>query len=411
MIRLAHSAASLGGAIAAQASLLACVAWLGRAQGVAALGVFGYQLALGTFGGTLLALRYELACVSDDPRAAFDALRHAFVLACGVAALIALGVAASGRADLYPVVLFGCATWAQLAVGGYLNSLRRYGWIAASRAAANLLMLAWLAWLAGGAPAGVDAFAVYAIAHATVAALMLGYALRAGRRDETGPVARAFFVAQCRYPLYILPSTLCAAMQTYALSIAIPLWFDARSAGLFALAYWLGGAPVSLLGQGVGAVFRRDALAVLARGDENGGVADLYRRYALGLAALAFAYGGAGLLLVRPVVELGFGLAWADAAAFYRGLAPCFIVQMVYVPLAQVFLVVGAQRADLLFQCGAGLALAAALAAAWLMNLSALDGVRLFALAGAAVAGAGLVLTYGLARRATPRHSIVGEPA
>jgi O-antigen/teichoic acid export membrane protein len=407
MIRISHAAVSLGGVIAAQASLLACLAWLGHVRGVAALGVFGYQLALGTFGGTLLALRYELACLSDDPRAAFDALRHVLALAAGVGALAWLAVLASGRATLYPVVGFGCAIWVQMAAGGYLNSLRRYGTIAASRATANLLLLAWLAC---GAPGGLDAFTVYAAAHAAVAALLLMHVWRDGRRFEPRAVSRAFFAAQRRYPLYILPSTLCGAMQTYALSIAIPLWFDATSAGLFALAYRLGGAPVSLLGQGVGAVFRRDALAVVARGD-GPALADVYRRYALGLVALALAYGGAGLLCFGPLARFGLGGPWADAAAFYYGLAPLFIAQMVYVPLAQMFLVAGAQRADLLFQLGSGCVLAATLAAARLADLSALASVRLFALAGASVAGAGLALTYALARRAPWSPSREEKPA
>ncbi|WP_025098434.1 hypothetical protein [Burkholderia sp. A1] len=400
MIRITHSAISLAGVIGAQAAFVASLVLIGQAQGVEALGMFGYRQALGGFGGTVLALRYELACVSNDKRLAFEALLHVLVLAGCMVSLAATCLLAAGRVELYPMLAYAAAVSAQLAIGGYLNSLRRYGLIATARLAPNLLLLGWL--VVGAA--GTDAFVVYARANALVAVLMLAVVLGGERRLVRGfRWSRAFFVSQRRYPIYLLPATAFGAMQIHGLSIAMPSWFDASSAGLFAVAWRFGSFPVSMLGQSIGSVYRRDALTALCTPScvVHDGVARLHRTYALALAALALVHGAAAWWLFSPVVVFCFGAAAQAAVSFYRALAPWFMLQMVYVPLAQTYLVAGAQRTDLLFQCGSGLLLAGALLSARSMGLSALDCVHLFSAVGVANTLAGIALTRHLAGRAS----------
>jgi O-antigen/teichoic acid export membrane protein len=98
MIRLRDSAVSMAGVVTGQIALFLCISLIGRLRGPEALGHFNYLLALGTFAGTLLALRFELACVTDSPRQSFSAFVNVLALSCGVTAIatIVMMVSAHG---------------------------------------------------------------------------------------------------------------------------------------------------------------------------------------------------------------------------------------------------------------------------------------------------------------------------
>ncbi|MET5012877.1 translocase, partial [Burkholderia pseudomallei] len=72
---------SLCGVVAVNVALFGCISLIGRFKGPEALGHFNYLLALATFSGTLLACRYELACVSDNPADSFNAFGNVMVIA------------------------------------------------------------------------------------------------------------------------------------------------------------------------------------------------------------------------------------------------------------------------------------------------------------------------------------------
>lgn len=101
MINPRDSVVSLAGVVIGQIALFASIFVIGRRFGPESLGHFNYLLALATFGGTLLAFRYELACVDDDPRESFNAFVN--VTALGLA-VVAVSVAAIGIADRKSVV-------------------------------------------------------------------------------------------------------------------------------------------------------------------------------------------------------------------------------------------------------------------------------------------------------------------
>ncbi|AVR08540.1 translocase [Burkholderia thailandensis] len=410
MIRARDSIVSLCGVVAGQIALFGCISLIGRFEGPEALGRFNYLLALATFAGTLLACRYELACVSDSPADSFNAFVN--VMALGAAVVTAGGAAVfiAGRADLYVVAAYGFAVFVQLAAGGYLNSLRRYGWIAASRIAVNgaflvCVLASTFAPRFGVEFGPVDAFGAYAAVTVSVALLMLfAVVLHGKRRGYSFAVTRAFFVEHSRFTKYILPSTLCGSVLTYALAIVIPHWFDAQSAGYFAAAYRLGFFPVSLIAQSLGGVFRRDAMAAMARDDAHALVPKVFGTYARSLALLAAGYAAGGALLFAPLVELFFGARWSGAIAFFQCMIPLFAFQMIYVPLSQIFLAARAQRIDFLFQLGSGIVLAGALGTAKLTGLSALASVRLFSFSGAVLMIAGIALTFGVMNGSVSRR-------
>ncbi|NTZ05933.1 lipopolysaccharide biosynthesis protein [Burkholderia metallica] len=396
MINPRDSIVSLAGVVVGQIALFVCIFVIGRRFGPESLGHFNYLLALASFVGTLLAFRYELACVDDAPGESFNALVNVTALSLLVAAGGGMLIAIAGRADLYPVAVYALASFIQLAAGSYLNSLRRYGWIALARMVVNGAFLIGLVLsLACAACGKVDVFALYAWVTAAVSIVMAGAIVLSGyRAGYSFRLSPGFFVRNRRFALYILPSTLCASVLTYALAIAIPHWFDAQSAGYFAAAYRLGFFPVSLIAQSVGGVFRRDAIGAMARPDAGSAVHLVYRTYARALAGLAVVYMAGGLLLFAPLVDLFFGASWRGSVGFYRSLMPLFALQLIYVPLSQIFLATRAQRVDFLFQLTCGICLVGALGIARLTNLSAPTSVLIFSLTGAALMAAGIALTY-----------------
>src|SRR6266702_3380006 len=396
MLRLRDSVVSMAGVVAGQIALFLCISLIGRLQGPEALGHFNYLLALGTFSGTLLALRFELACVTDSPRQSFSAFINVMALSCGVTAIAMIVTLLNAHGELLIIGGYAFACFVQLAAGSYLNSLRRYELIAASRLLVNLSFLLCLIAALGFKTIGsLDVFAIYTAINLVLSAGMLTGVLLHGRRHRYSfALSRRFFADNVRFAKYILPSTICGSVLTYALAIVIPRWFDAESAGYFAAAYRLGFFPVSLIGQSLGGVFRRDAIGAVARHDAASMLPKVFLTYARSLALLALGYAVGGALLFAPLVRLLFGARCTGASGFFYALIPLFAFQMIYVPLSQIFLATREQRVDLSFQLSCGVVLIGVLFVAKAMNLSVHSSVQVFSLAGTVMMILGVMLTF-----------------
>ncbi|WP_244105506.1 lipopolysaccharide biosynthesis protein [Burkholderia ambifaria] len=394
--QLRESAISLAGTVVAQAAFFVYIMHVARDYGPDVLGAFNFQLATGTLAGTLLALRYDLACLSHEPRRAFAALVNVAAFAACIAGCWLATSYVAGHPASALLIAFALAVNVQLAANGYLGSLRRYAWIAAAKIAVNALaVVALLAPPSAGFDARPDPFHVYALTGALVAfATLVGIFRHGRRRGYSFRIDTAFFGEHRRFPVYILPATLCAAVLTYALSIAVPLWFSAEEAGQFAAAWRLGFFPVSLIGAALGQVFRRDALAAIARADASRALRAAYASHARVLFAIALLYAVGSAMLFRPLVVLCIGASWLPATDLQFRLIPLFALQMVYVPLSQIFLAVRAQRADFLFQLSCGTVSICTLLVAHRHALSLASSVSLFALSGAAMMALGIALTH-----------------
>jgi O-antigen/teichoic acid export membrane protein len=401
MIRARDSVISLAGVLTGQLIFFVCISLIGRRNGPDALGHFNSTLALGMFVGTLLGLRFELACVSDDAKQAFSAYINVVALSGSLFVVLESLVFASGHTDFLVVGLFAFAYFLQQASSFYLNSLRRYGWITLTRVGVNLAFLGALVIRPRFASLAAESeFGVYTVLNMIASAANAAVIYRSGRRNDFQLTpSRDFFSANRRFAKYILPSTLCGSVLTYSLAIVFPRWFGLVNAGYFAAAYRLGFFPISLIGQSLGGVFRRDALSAVATTSAAGDLNRVYRTYARALIMLAFAYLAGGLLLFSPLVNLLFGPQWHNAADYFRRLAPLFALQMVYVPLSQIFLVQKQQRTDFLFQLQSGVTLIGALGVCRLLGFPAQNSVLVFSITGALTMLFGLALTKWVAQR------------
>ncbi|WP_429560091.1 lipopolysaccharide biosynthesis protein [Paraburkholderia youngii] len=390
------SLVSLCGVVTGQVAMFLSVYLLGHWQGPGALGQFNYWLAIGAFTASVLGFRYELACVDHQPADSFNAFINASFLA-SVVTLVALTLTCLfDHPEYYAVTLFSLASFIQMAASLYYNSLRWYGKIALSRAATNGLFAAFLLFdhfrLRSNSS---DPFAWYVWITSGVALVMVIGILVSGRRAGFSfKISKRFYVDNRRFALYILPSTVCGSILSSALAIVIPRWYGAESAGYFAAAYRLGFFPVSLIGQSLGGVFRRDAIAAMSEDGDGRGLPHVYAAYARTLTALSVFYVIGGGLLFAPMVTLTFGTGWQQTIAFFYRLLPWFALEIIFLPLAQVFLAVKAQRTDFLFQLMSCLGLLATLYLTRVAGLAVQESIQIISLSGTVLTAVGIAVTY-----------------
>jgi len=397
MVKIGDSIISLSGVVSSQAVFFLCITLLGREYGPEMLGRFNADLAIGTLAGTLMALRYELACVCDKPEQSFNALIHVLTLMLGVVVVGALGVLCSSRTSLWSVGLYAVSLFIQNLTGLYLNSLRRYGLIALCKFVVNGGFAIYLI-TPSRESTHATVFTLYALISAAVALVFLagslvhgwkcGYSFRIGTR---------FYREHDRYAKYILPSTLCASVLIYSLSIVIPTWYSADEAGYFAAAYRFGFFPVSLIGQGIGGVFRRDAIEATTGSNVKISIEAVFKVYARWLLLIALTYALFGALLFDPLIKTLFGQRWEGSAIFFYLLLPMFTVQIIYVPLSQVFLAMQRQRLDFFVQLTSGFSLLAVLYGVHLIGCNVTKSVFAFSVVGTACTLMGIVITMRVA--------------
>jgi O-antigen/teichoic acid export membrane protein len=390
------SVVSLCGVIAGQLAMFLCVYLLGHWRGPGTLGRFNYWLAIGSFISSILAFRYELACIDDQPADSFNAFISASVLAV-IVVLASLTVTyLVGHPEYYLVEVLSLASFIQMAASLYYNSLRWYGKIALSRTAINALFVGFLLLDHFRAQSdGSDPFVWYTWITSGVALVMVISIVRSGRKEGFSfRLSKRFYVDNRRFAIYILPSTLCASVMNSALSIVIPRWYGVESAGYFAAAYRLGFFPVSLVGQSLGGVFRRDAIAALSEANPSMELRRVYATYARTLAVLGALYALGGGLLFGPLVRLSFGSNWQETIELFYRLIPLFTLQLIFLPLGQVFLATRAQRTDFLFQFTSCVGSLATLYLTKMAGLPVQGSVQAFSLSGAVLMVLGIVLTY-----------------
>ncbi|NVH74249.1 oligosaccharide flippase family protein [Paraburkholderia sp. JPY432] len=390
------SVVALCGVITAQLAMFVCVYLLGHWHGQGALGRFNYWLAIGSFTSSVLAFRFELACADDQPSASFSAFIHSSVIAVAVTLATLPVIYLLGDPDYYVIALFSLASFIQIAASLYYNSLRSYGKVALPRTAINVLFVAYLVCDHFRARSdGSDPFVWYSWISAGVAFLMTISIVRGAKKEGFSlRISRRFFVENRRFAIYILPSTVCESLVSCALAVVIPRWYGVESAGYFAVAYRLGFFPVSLIGQSLGGVFRRDALSALSENGSGMELRRVYATYGRTLTALAALYALGAILLFAPIVRLTFGPSWQETIDLYFHLLPWFTLQIIFLPLAQIFLAARAQRTHFLIQFTSCVALWVTLYMARMAGLPVQECVQAFSVSATALTILGIALTY-----------------
>jgi O-antigen/teichoic acid export membrane protein len=351
----------LSGALGAQALPLLAAPLITRLCAPAEMGAFSVWLGVITVASIGATLRMETAMLLDhgleQQRTCFGVVAYAAT----VLALVMTLCAAAARfwelpmarnMSWFGVLTIGIGTWLSAYIQtmlAYAISHQQFGkaakakvWSAAGIALAQLGLLF----------AGLGGMALLA-----GQLLGLGAGLLAARALLAPPPARLALTldaAQLRYLRkhqnfwrYSLPSCLLNAMAAQLPLFLIGIKHGVLAAGLFALTQRVLGAPISLLAASVLDVFKRQSV------HEYQTIGNCRRAYRYTFKALLLLGLGPSLVLFLYSPQLFswvFGPAWRPAGELARILAPLYFLNFIASPLSYVFLVVGKQKIELIWQ-------------------------------------------------------------
>ncbi|WP_248295065.1 hypothetical protein [Paraburkholderia sp. UYCP14C] len=346
-------------------------------------------MAGGLFAGTLIGLRLEVACLAADKTVAVRAMTSASVVAIGIGLALVVATIVAGHAEYVPVVGLAFGVFLQQALCAALTSERKYTKIATIRFFPNAVFaicFVCLMALSKGVCTGTSIFNVYSwIFLASNFALAAVY-LYSARRMIPATFMK-FSALQIQYAKYGVPTITLNSFVIYALAILIPMVFDHRDAGIFALAYRVGYFPASLLSQSLGGVFRRDMVDYFD-GERTDGVNPSRQFFTMltfiSLALVAACYAGLSL-----IIDLKMGKEWETSMSVYALFVPYFITMAIYSSMSQVFLVVNRQKIDLVNQSANAALIVLSLATAHFFGVSFIHTVLLISVGGTIVASVG----------------------
>ena len=359
--RFARSVAVLaGGTAAGQLVVLAGAPFLTRLYTPVDLGLFGlFSVFVGSASG-VMSLRYDAAVVSaqdvDDARSvawlALILVIPTALFASGILVLLTF-LDLLGYGDL-PVLAFPLA-FAAMVLSSLVSVGRHwmlreetFGLISRVTFAQNTartvgqVALGWsglgFVGLATGDVIGRSTGLITALR-----SLWAGVSSQLPEKDDLRRVAASFR----EFPQYSAPSTL---IDAAAASLPIPLLaalFGVGTAGQFFLVQRVLSVPSALIGRSVGDAFHGRFARGIRAGAANG--RDLFVRTSIGLLVLGV---GPALLLLfagEALFPFLFGDSWELAGVMAGIAAPWFLAGFVVAPVSRIVLVVGGQRAKLVY--------------------------------------------------------------
>ncbi|MFT4505338.1 lipopolysaccharide biosynthesis protein [Caballeronia sp. 15711] len=305
----------------------------------------------------------------------------------GLALVVTTTVAA--HAEYIPVIGLAFGVFLQQALCAALTSERKYTKIATIRFFPNAVFFICFFCLMAfskGECTGFGIFNLYSWIFLASNFCLASIYLYSARRMIPVTVVK-FSALQIQYAKYGVPTTALNSFVIYASAILIPLIFDHRDAGIFALAYRVGYFPASLLSQSLGAIFRRDLVDYFDV-ERQGGVNPSKQFFTMltliSLALVAACYAGLSLL-----IHLKMGDEWEPSMSVYVLFIPYFITMAMYSSMAQVFIVVNRQKIDLVIQTASAVTIFMSLALAHFFGLKFFYTLLLISVGGTIVASAG----------------------
>lgn len=344
-----------------------------KKMGVETLGLFNQFASIGMLAGSLVALRLEMTCLTDDASVARRNFFLASYIAAAIALLVGLVYALLAEKNVW-IIIFGISFFVQQASSYFFSSQRRFYSAFAQRIYVNGAFLVFLLLVPHGFN-DIGISLVYAGISAVGAAYTV-YRICNDPRFLTLPAVRdvwSFVLENRRFPLFVLPSSVLASVLNYSLPILFPAWFGASAAGQFALAYRFGFFPVSLVGQAVGGVLRREALDHV----KAGSLRSMLMQFSAMLVGAGSLYCLVGWLFAEFAVGNYFP-AYKGSVAYFLCMMPIFFMQILYIPVSQVFVVLSLQKIDFALQALSATLLFCVLFACHRYRVSAQGSVLLF---------------------------------
>lgn len=341
----------IGAQATAQIALVAVLPLLTRQYSVSSIGIFQVSMAIAMTLQPLATLRVEFVIPATACRREVKSLSRMSYFALFVVAVIGMIVAlcaivSFGSADVAFIALMSslivvALAWtaidnAQLVRQGHLKRLAIRNLTAGVSAALLQLTSALFDFHVIALAMSIFVGRVVAIAITRVSKKNL-----AVRSDKPGPDARYTF----RRIVMSVGSGIVATGTSYSLVIASGLVQSASSGGYIGVAQRVAGAPLTLIGQGLGQVMQ-SSVSPLIR-ERRAGLTRIVLRQVCLLAVVAAGF-SALMISLAPVLAVPLlGKGWAPAGVVIAILAVPMSFQLVVGPLMTILPLLG--REGLLF--------------------------------------------------------------
>ena len=388
------TAISFAGVVAGQAVLFLCIAIIGREWGSIELGKFNFNVNIAMFIGTIMAFRYELACVAETEQRSSAALVNACLIALASFSFLYLATVLSGKEQYQTALIFALTFLIQQACNHYLNTCRKYALIGIIKVFTNITFASLLA-IAVTLKKLNDTFVMYTIANLILTTITLFIILKHQKPEKPNI---KFLCENISLAKYTLPATLLNSALLYSLPIIIPFLFGDMTAGYFAATQRFGFFPVSLIAQSIGGIVRRESITAIHNDKDAKGLFAIYKSYAILLILLAIAYLITGCILFDFLVKIVFDDSWHQATVFFYILAPLYALQMIYIPLSQILLATQNQRTDLLIQAIIFFSTISSLTLSYTLSLSPSATLMAYSLSNVISILIGLLITLNIAK-------------
>jgi O-antigen/teichoic acid export membrane protein len=389
-VNIKHSFVSVTGVVLSQALNFVSILLIGKYCGPTDLGYFSQLTASGLFVGSVIGLRLEVACMASGKALAVRAMVSSGVVAISIGLALVVAALLAGRAEYTLAVALAVGVFLQQALCAALTTERKYTKIAVIRFLPNAAFAVYFVCLMALAKkecTGANVFNIYSWIFLTSTLVPAAIYIFQARQLIPARFMK-FSTLQIQYAKFGLPTTTLNSFVIYASAIIMPLIFDPRDAGFFALAYRVGYFPASLLSQSLGAVFRRDLIDFFD-GKRKGGEQNPSRSFfvlltLISLALVAACYAGLSL-----IINLKMGDEWKPSMSVYFLLVPYFLAMAIYGSMAQIFIVLNRQKIDLAIQSTNASLIFLVFGIAHFLQVGFMETVALLSVSGAVLATVG----------------------
>jgi O-antigen/teichoic acid export membrane protein len=389
-VNIKHSFVSVIGVVLSQALNFVSILLIGKYCGPTDLGYFSQLTASGLFIGSVIGLRLEVACMASGKALAVRAMVSSGAIALAIGLALAVAALLAGRQEYTLAVALALGVFLQQALCAALTTERKYTKIAIIRFFPNAAFALYFVCLMAFAKkecTGANVFNIYSLIF--LASTLVPAAVYVFRARQLIPARFMRFSAlQIQYAKFGLPTTTLNSFVIYASAIVMPLIFDPRDAGFFALAYRVGYFPASLLSQSLGAVFRRDLIDFFdgkrKGGEQNPSKTFFVMLTLISLALVAACYAGLSL-----IINLKMGDEWKPSMSVYFILVPYFLAMAIYGSMAQIFIVLNRQKIDLIIQSTNAVLIFLVFGIAHFLQVGFMETVSLLSISGAILATIG----------------------
>ncbi|MBV6493621.1 MAG: hypothetical protein LDLANPLL_01644 [Turneriella sp.] len=349
------------GVVVSQVIPIIAALFITRIYAPEAFGEYSIWLAIATFVGVVLTLRFEAALVIiHDEKARYQAVILTIILSfivgsvfyCFILGLLLLRGMAFGLQRNYLLIL------PLAALAGSLHQLAQ-SWAAAEGkfhrlTAMRITQGVFLAisqilaglYISSGFSLAVS-YVIAGIVSVVIAFLIMPNPFKFGFFDWR--VFSSLLVRYKKFPIFALPADAINSAAAQLPLVIIGQRYSADVVGYLALTMRVMGAPIGLIGKSVLDVFKRDAAQDLK---EKGNCKKLYIHVFFVLSTFSLVMVVCTIFFGEDIFSIAFGKNWIISGKMAIWLLPLFAMRFVASPLSYMTYLVEKQYVDLYWQIG-----------------------------------------------------------